>query len=349
VTVVTQCDSFKDALNDREAMVRLKSNIRQNLYRLTKPSKKLPMPPLEALGNGEYRYRAEELAAAKAADLDRAAQLRATLLRKYKDEPGETGQFLKIPTPLWLNEYLKFPPGSMVMIAGVASTAKTIMGMQWAAALRELMEVYYFQRELSKGERADRRSNLEAHLNLPLGTLENEINWIRPRSLDVLDARAMDDLAQMITPGAAVFVDYLQISDQFYRIGEVLPKLAHNIGDGLLVIFVQKDRHKPTGRGDSHLEEFPRVVLTLDPVNGSDEHCVLRFRKWKAKAKPSSKLSKLEILYRINETGTAVVPIKERFLTSLFSEKSQKSGTESQQVPPADNVSNKGKDAVGSE
>jgi hypothetical protein len=246
---------------------------------------------------------------------------RAELLRKYRDEPGEAGQFLQIPMPLGLDGYLKLHPGSMVVIAGVTSTGKTIMGMQWAAELRKLMEVYYFQRELSKGERATKRANLEAHLDLPVGTLEDEIHWIRPRSLNVLDAMAMEELAQMITPGAAVFVDYLQVSDVFYRIGEVLPKLARNIGDGLLVIFVQKDRNKPTGRGDSHLEELPRVVITLDPVPGSDDQSILRFRKWKAKARPGIKLSNLEIVYRVNETDTAVVPIQERSLTSRFPER----------------------------
>lgn len=258
------------------------------------------------------------------------------LLRKYKDKPGEAGQFLEIPTPLGLDGYLKFPKGGAVVIAGVISTAKTIKGMQWAAALRKLMKVYYFQTELSREERAGRRSNLEAHLGLPHGTLEDEIEWIRPRSLNVLDDKAMDELARMILPGAAVFVDYLQISDKFYRIGDVIPKLARNIGDGLLVIFVQKDRNKPTGRGDSHLEEFPRVVLTLDPVCGSDDLCVLRFRKWKAKAKPGIKLSNIEILYRINETGTAVVPIKERPRTPLFPQQKGKSEKNKQPAPPAD-------------
>lgn len=268
--------------------------------------------------------------------IDGLKKNRADLLRKYKDEPGESGQFLKIPMPLSLDGHLKLHKGSTVVIAGVTSTAKTIMGMRWAAALREFMPVYYFQLELSKEQRVERRSNLEAHLNLPPGTLEDEIEWIRPRSLNVLDGNAMEELAQMITPGAAVFVDYLQISDSFYRIGEVLPRLAHNIGEGLLIIFVQKDRNKPTGRGDSHLEEFPRVVLTLDPVYGSDDLCILRFRKWKAKAKPGSNLSDLEILYRINETGTTVVPLQERPRTPLFPERKQKSGKNSLQARPAD-------------
>jgi hypothetical protein len=267
--------------------------------------------------------------------IDGLNKSRAELLRKYKDKPGESRQFLKIPMPLGLDGHLKLHAGSMVVIAGVTSTGKTVMGMQWAAALREQMKVYYFQTELSKEERMERRSNLEVQLNLPPGTLEDEIQWIRPRSLNSLETKTMDDLAQMVTPGAAVFVDYLQISDQFYRIGEVLPKLAQNIGDGLLVIFVQKDRNKPTGRGDSHLEEFPRVVLTLDPVYGSDDLCVLRFRKWKAKAKPDSNLSNLEILYRINDTGTAVVPVKVRPRTPLFPKK-KKSEENSPQEPPVD-------------
>jgi len=258
---------------------------------------------------------------------------RIELLKKYKDEPGEAGQFLKIPMPLGLAGHLKLHKGSKVVIAGVASTGKTIIGMQWAADLRKYMEVYYFQTELSKEERVERRSTLEAHLGLPPGTLENEIEWIRPRSLNALDDKAMEELSLMVTPGAAVFIDYLQISDKFYRIGNVIPKLARNIGDGLLVIFVQKDRHKPTGRGDSHLEEFPRVVLTLDPLDRSDDRCILRFRKWKAKANPGRNLSDLEILYCIDQRAMAVVPIKEKYRTP---EKKQKTGKNNHQVPPPD-------------
>jgi len=75
------------------------------------------------------------------------------------------------------------------------------------------------------------------------------------------------DFQDVVRPDLINVVDFLEVSDEFWKVNAMLTAITEKIGSGLLVVALQKDANKPLGRGASFSLERPRLYLSMDYDN----------------------------------------------------------------------------------
>jgi hypothetical protein len=124
--------------------------------------------------------------------------------------------------------------------------------------------------------------------------------------MDVLESKAMKELAAMIGPNDLNIVDYLTIHDNFYKVGKALELLHGRLDKGVLVVFLQKDPKKEHGVGGFFQLPLPRLAFTLD-FDMETRLLVLRFQKVKKPKVKGSRPEDTEILFDINADRTELI------------------------------------------
>jgi hypothetical protein len=124
--------------------------------------------------------------------------------------------------------------------------------------------------------------------------------------MNVLESKAMEELAAMIGPDDLNIVDYLTMHDKFYKVGEALELLHSRLDKGILVVFFQKDPSKEHGLGGFFQLSLPRLAFTLD-FDKETGLRVLRFQKVKKPAVKGSRPEDTEILFDINADRTELI------------------------------------------
>ena len=66
-------------------------------------------------------------------------------------------------------------------------------------------------------------------------------------------------------PGYINFIDYLELTDKFYNVGELIIDIWKKLaGTGMAVISIQKDPKSSMGRGGQFSMEKSRLYLNMD-------------------------------------------------------------------------------------
>jgi len=65
--------------------------------------------------------------------------------------------------------------------------------------------------------------------------------------------------------GTIVLIDYLEVLDDFYRVGASIQKIYERLGSSIAMIAIQKKRNADLGRGAEFALERPRLYLSMDP------------------------------------------------------------------------------------
>jgi hypothetical protein len=159
---------------------------------------------------------------------------------------------------------------------------------------------------MDEDESLDRQRDFEKHLGLPAGTFMRKVDFQHPESMNALKGEAMAELADMIGPNDLNIIDYLEITDQFYRVGEALRLLRSRLERGVLMVFLQKAPGKDDGLGGMHNLSLSRLAFTMD----YDEEAgagVLRFRKVKKPTIKGSRPEDTELLYWRKEDATDLI------------------------------------------
>ena len=76
--------------------------------------------------------------------------------------------------------------------------------------------------------------------------------------------RACSDFHDVVIPDVINIVDFLEMTDELYRVNTHLTAMSHKIGTGLAVVALQKKDGALFGRGDSFGLEKPRLYLSMD-------------------------------------------------------------------------------------
>lgn len=277
--------------------------VKKQLQRLSKASKEHPVPPLKSLGKGLYQYNGEEIEAVEAAEANRRVQIRA----RFRQSFAETGEgTVNMDFPMNLQKHFRLYPGSLVVVAGTTNSGKTTFALETLTRNLEspsFTGLTYFNSEMSQDELLDRIQAFEAEYQLEPGTLKEKVDWLSPECMDALNDRAMKDLSDAIDPGHLTIIDYLEIDDDFYKIGGVLSRLQGKVKKGVLVVLLQKTPRKEYAFGGISTLTKARLGLCLD-WNHAAGVGTLHFSKVKtptADCPPQSKL------YAFNPTNTRLV------------------------------------------
>src|SRR6185369_10389855 len=85
------------------------------------------------------------------------------------------------------------------------------------------------------------------------------------------------NFADVIQPNEVNIIDFLEIHDEFWKIGSLLKDLYEKLDKGICIIALQKKRGSDTGKGGDVTREKPRLYLAME----DGKLCIEKGKNWK--------------------------------------------------------------------
>jgi hypothetical protein len=149
--------------------------------------------------------------------------------------------------------HLFIPEKGLIVLAGVTNTGKSVFMRNLLFKNMDIHHCVYFSSETSEDDFADYISRM---------TWANPVN---DDGTDKFDLIWRDkDFKYAIQPNAVNIVDWFNIYDEFYRIGEVLDSMKNVLNKGILAVAIQKDPLKGLGVGGMWAEHKASLYMTMD-------------------------------------------------------------------------------------
>jgi hypothetical protein len=207
-------------------------------------------------------------------DLARHAIKKLTKSEEIKNKGGKTGIYIKVDSkdniidwrnaddkeypiklPLNVQDLVKIYPGNIVVVAGASNTGKTSFMLETVRLNQRTHEVYYFNSEMGASE-------LKTRLQLFSDVI----------ALDKWKFTAIErstNFADAIKPKALNIIDFMEVYDDFWKIGGWIRDVHAKLDGGVAIIAIQKKsstkRDKQSyGRGGELSIEKPRLYLAMD-------------------------------------------------------------------------------------
>jgi hypothetical protein len=176
----------------------------------------------------------------------------------WRDSIGAVNLPLNYPTgtdgsQFGFDGHLFIPEKGLIVLAGVTNTGKSVFMRNLLFKNMDIHHCVYFSSETSEDDFAEYLSRM---------TWGNPVN---DDGSDKFDAIFRDkDFKYVIQPNAINLVDWFNIYDEFYRIGEVLDSMKNVLNKGILAVAIQKDPQKGLGVGGMWAEHKASLYMTMD-------------------------------------------------------------------------------------
>lgn len=168
--------------------------------------------------------------------------------------------------PFGLSNMVKIHPKGIVIIAGDQNAGKTAIMLNILKNNMNIHKTSLFSSEMAAAELKER---LVLFKDIPL------TKW---------NFKAYDrnhDFDQVLDPDGLNLIDYMEVNDDFWKVGHHIARIHYALKKGVAVIALQKKRGADVGRGGDFTLEKPRLYLTL-AVNPDDPDIfTMRIRKAK--------------------------------------------------------------------
>jgi hypothetical protein len=178
---------------------------------------------------------------------------------------------------------IDIPQKGLIILAGVTNTGKSTFCRNFLWMNMDLMHCTYFSSETSKEDFAEYANKMRTWKN-PFGCDGKPIFDLAMRDHDWHD---------VIRPNDINIVDWLNMGDKFYQLGEVLMKMKSKLDKGILVVSIQKDSQKELGMGGQWGEHLASLYITMD----FGRLTVKKAKKWKGE-NPNGKTWGFDIVDR---------------------------------------------------
>jgi hypothetical protein len=153
--------------------------------------------------------------------------------------------------PLELGQVCGVQPGNILVFAGAKDSGKTAFLMNIAKENRYDYKVHYFNSEMGPAE-----FKMRAFLfGEPLSTWK-----------DIRVYERSENFHDVIQPGEGNLniIDFLEVHDEFWKIGTLLQKIHQKLNGALCVVGLQKNPGVDFGRGGAFSIEKARLYISLD-------------------------------------------------------------------------------------
>ena len=160
-----------------------------------------------------------------------------------------------IKLPLNIHNFVKIFPGNIIVLAGASNIGKTSFLLETIRLNQWSNETYYFNSEMGPSE-------LKSRLML----FDDVIK------LDAWNFTAIErssNFSDIIKPGAVNIIDFMEVYDDFWKVGGWIRDIHLKLYGGIAIIAIQKkaSTKKETqnyGRGGELTLEKPRLYLAMD-------------------------------------------------------------------------------------
>jgi hypothetical protein len=157
--------------------------------------------------------------------------------------------------PLDLHNYASIHPGNEIVVTGDPNAGKTGFVLRTICQNLDRWQCHYFSSEMGTYELKKR---LDLFGDFPIG---------HPHFHAYERSDCFEDV---IRPGRNVLnvIDYLQVTDEFYKIGSYLNAIHKNLRGAIALIAIQKrDKNSDMPLGAQRALEKPRLAIALSAGN----------------------------------------------------------------------------------
>jgi hypothetical protein len=207
--------------------------------------------------------------------------------RRVEDEAEEINflsaesKIINISWPFQIEEKVEIMPGNVIVVAGEIESGKTAFMLNVAKLNLQSHAIYYFSSEMGASE-------LKKRLNkFPDMTL-NQWKGMKAK------ARA-GDFHDVVKPDAINIIDYVEVHDEFFKVGAYLKKIHDRLKRGIAIVAIQKTPGRDTGLGDQRSMEVARLYLSLSKEYPGGRLKIAKGKNWATDNNPNG----LSIKYKI--------------------------------------------------
>jgi hypothetical protein len=155
---------------------------------------------------------------------------------------------LNLIWPFGIHNLVHVFPGNIGVIAGYPNAGKTAFIHNFIRFNQNQHDIHLFSSEGGPEELKMRLSKFDC----PLSEWKFKA-WERS-----------GDFADVIKPDAVNVIDYLEIHDDFYKVGGMIKAISDKLKDGFALIAIQKNGGRDEGLGGARGLEKPRLYMAMD-------------------------------------------------------------------------------------
>jgi hypothetical protein len=170
---------------------------------------------------------------------------------EYIQLSDQTPQPLNFKWPFGIEQFADLYEGNIAVVAGTSNAGKTAMLLNFAVKNKDNFHVRYQSSEMDSHELSIRLKGF----GTGLASFREKVEWIK-RSQDWWD---------IILPDAVNIIDFMEIHEDFYKVGGWIKKIFDKLRKGIAIIALQKkDATTDMGRGGAITKEKARLYLSID-------------------------------------------------------------------------------------
>lgn len=173
--------------------------------------------------------------------------------------------------PLGIDRLVDIYPGNIVIVAGASNSGKTAFCLNVVKDNMLAHRVLYFNSEMGSTE-----------LRLRLSLFEG----VRMEDWKFESFERSHGFADVIDPDSLNIVDFLEVNDEFYKVGSWINRIHEKLKKGVAVVCLQKAPGAALGRGASFGTEKPRLYVNLD----QGEAKMVKVKNWKGATNPNGRV-----------------------------------------------------------
>lgn len=175
------------------------------------------------------------------------------LVESSSDEIDFIGVEEKVLDLIWpfeIEKWVKILPKNIIVISGESNSGKTAFMLNVCFMNMGRFKINYFSSEMGAMELRDRLKKFEVNLT----HWKEHINF-RERS---------SNFADVIKPNEVNIVDFLEITDEFYKIGGMIKEIYDKLKKGIAIIALQKNPNTDFGLGGMRSVEKARLYCAME-------------------------------------------------------------------------------------
>ncbi len=158
-------------------------------------------------------------------------------------------EIFRIRWPLGIEELVEVLPKNIVIVAGEKDSGKTAYLLNVVRLNMKQMPIHYFSSEMDAIEMKKRLSRFN---DMSLS------DWkFYPRT-------RLHQFGDVIEPDAVNIVDFLEIYDEFYKIGLYIRQIYDKLQKGIAILALQKNPKTDLGLGGARSLEKARLYLSIE-------------------------------------------------------------------------------------
>ena len=231
-----------------------KNTIRQIIHRLCKGEIIESVPPK----NGVYRRIEEESDKINFMDVEE--------------------KIIEISWPFEIEKWVKILPKNIIIIAGASNAGKTAFLLNTCFLNMGRFKINYYSSEMGAMELRDRLKKFECNLKF----WDESINF-RERSSNFTDVTKPNDVN---------IIDFLEITDEFYKIGGMIKEIYDKLKKGIAIIALQKNPNTDFGLGGMRSVEKARLYVSID----SNKLKIVKGKNWATELNPNGLTREFKLL-----------------------------------------------------